>query len=201
MRRRLVLATRNAGKVREFARLLRHLNIELVGLEETGVTEEVEETGSTFEENARIKAKGYARLTGETTLADDSGLEVDALSGKPGVQSARYGGPGLSDADRVTKLLGELDDVRGWKRTARFTAVLALTGDDVPGGMITEAGKLEGAIAHEPIGKDGFGYDPIFWLAGLAKTSAELTGEQKDAVSHRGTAVKKMLPHLEKLFG
>ena len=201
MRRRLVLATRNAGKVREFARLLGHLNIELVGLEETGKTEEIEETGSTFEENARIKAEGYARLTGETTLADDSGLEVDALNGKPGVQSARYGGPGLSDADRVTMLLGELEDVRGWKRTARFTAVLALAGDDVPGGVITETGKLEGAIAHEPIGKGGFGYDPVFWQAGLAKTSAELTGEQKDAVSHRGAAVKKMLPHLEKLFG
>ena len=166
-----------------------------------GVSEVIEETGSTFEENARIKAEGYARLTEEMTLADDSGLEVDALEGRPGVQSARYGGPGLSDEDRVTKLLDELQDVRGWKRTARFRAVLALAGDGVPGGVVTEAGALEGAIAHEPIGEGGFGYDPVFWLAGLAKTSAELTGEQKDALSHRGAAVRKMLPHLEKLFG
>lgn len=201
MRRRLVLATRNPGKVREFTRLLSGLDIELVGLGETGITDEIEETGSTFQENARLKAVGYARLTGETTLADDSGLEVDALNGRPGVESARYGGPGLSDEGRVAKLLGELEDVRGWKRTARFKAVLALAGESVPGGVVTEEGAVEGAIVHEPIGTGGFGYDPVFWLAGLAKTSAELSGEQKDAVSHRGAAMRKMLPHIERLLG
>ena len=200
MRRRLVLATRNPGKVRELKRLLGNLDIELIGLDEAGVTAEVEETGATFEENARIKAAEYANLTGEMTLADDSGLEVDALDGRPGVQSARYGGPGLSDEDRVTKLLGELKDVRGWKRTARFKAVVAVAGEGVPGGVITENGVVEGAIAHQPIGTGGFGYDPVFWLAGFAKTSAELGGEQKDSISHRGAAMKKMLPHLEKLL-
>lgn len=201
MRRRLVLATRNTGKVREFTRLLGHLDIELVGLDEVGISQVIEETGSTFDENARIKAEGYARLTGETTLADDSGLEVDALDGRPGVLSARYGGPGLSDEDRVTKLLRELESVRGWKRAARFRAVVALAGEDVAGGVVTEEGCVDGAIAHEPIGAGGFGYDPVFWLAGFAKSSAELTGEQKDAVSHRGTAVRKILPHIKKLLG
>ena len=201
MRKRLVLATRNPGKVREFKRLLEGLNVDLVGLDETGVSEEVEETGSTFEDNARIKAAAYAKLTGEMVLADDSGLEVDALDGRPGVQSARYGGPGLSDEDRVQKLLGELEDVRGWKRTARFHAVVAVAGEDVPGGVITEDGVVEGAIAHQPIGDGGFGYDPVFWLARFAKTSAELTGEQKDEISHRGAAVRKIIPHLEKLLG
>ncbi len=198
MRKRLVLATRNAGKIKEFKRLLQFVDVELVGLEETGVTDEVEETGETFEANARLKAETYAKLTGETVLADDSGLEVDALDGRPGVRSARYGGPGLTDKDRVAKLLNELEDVRGWKRTARFRAVLAMAGSDVPGGVITEEGSVEGAIAHQPIGEGGFGYDPVFWIASLAKTTGELNGEQKDGLSHRGAAVKRMLPHIEK---
>lgn len=197
MRKRLVLATRNAGKIKEFKRLLSRLDVDLVGLQETGVEDEVEETGSTFEENARLKAESYAKLTGETVIADDSGLELDVLDGRPGVLSARYGGPGLSDEQRVEKLLDELKDVRGWKRTARFKAVLAMAGKDVPGGLITEEGSVEGAIAHQPIGKNGFGYDPVFWLASHAKTSAELAGEAKDAISHRGAAMQKMIPHIE----
>ena len=180
--------------------MLGNIDVELVGLDEVGVEDEVDETGQTFEDNARIKAEAYARLSGETVLADDSGLVVDALDGRPGVQSARYGGPGLSDEDRVDKVLNELKDVRGWKRTARFVAVVALAGKDVPDGLITETGVLEGAIAHQPIGENGFGYDPVFWLAGFAKTSAELTGEEKDAISHRGNAVRKILPHIEKLI-
>ncbi len=202
MRKRLVLATRNAGKIREFRRLLESspvgAKLELIGLDETGVTEEIEETGSTFEENARLKAEGYAKLTGETVLADDSGLEVDVLGGRPGVQSARYGGPDLDDKGRVQKLLGELEDVRGWNRGARFRAVLSLAGSDVPGGAVSEEGHVEGAIAHQPIGEGGFGYDPVFWLASHAKTTGELTGEQKDAISHRGAAFRKMLPHIER---
>ncbi len=198
MRNRLVLATRNAGKLREFQRLLELQNLELVGLDELGVTDEIEETGATFEANARLKAEGYARLTGETVLADDSGLEVDILDGRPGVQSARYGGPGLSDEDRVSRLLAELEDVRGWNRTARFRSVLALAGNDVMDGVITEEGTVEGAIAHQPIGAGGFGYDPVFWLATHAKTVAELSGEEKDAISHRGAAMRKMLSHIER---
>ncbi len=197
MRKRLVIATRNAGKVNEFKRLLGDLDLELVGLEETGISEEVEETGDTFEANARLKAEGYARLTGETVLADDSGLEVEALEGRPGVQSARYGGAGLSDEERVEKLLAEMKEVSGWDRKARFRAVLAFAGSDVPGSINTQEGAVEGAIAHQPIGENGFGYDPVFWLAGHAKTSAELTGDQKDSISHRGAAVQKMRPHIE----
>jgi XTP/dITP diphosphohydrolase len=196
-----VLATRNPGKVREFKRLLADSDVDLVGLDETSVQEEVDETGTSFPANARLKAEGYAQLTGEMTLADDSGLEVDALDGRPGVQSARYGGPDLDDAGRVTKLLGELEDVRGWKRTARFKSALALAGEGVPGGLVTEEGALEGSIAHQPIGEGGFGYDPVFWLAGFAKTVGELSGEQKDAISHRGAAMQKMLPHIKQIFG
>ncbi len=201
MRKRLILATRNAGKIREFRRLLGSTGVELVGLDETDVSETVDETGSTFEANARLKAEGYSKLTGEVVLADDSGLEVDVLDGRPGVLSARYGGPDLSDEQRVQKLLGELIDVRGWKRTARFRAVLALAGPGVPGGVIVEEGAVEGAIAHQPIGENGFGYDPVFWLASHAKTTAELSGEEKDAVSHRGAAMQKMLPHIEQWAG
>lgn len=201
MRKRLVLATRNRGKFKEFKRLLESSTlehgIELVGLDETGVADEIEETGKTFEENARLKAEGYAKLTGETVLADDSGLEVDALDGRPGVHSARYGGHGLTDQDRVQKLLDELEDVRGWNRTARFKAVLALAGSDVTGDVVTETGTVEGAIAHQPIGEGGFGYDPVFWLASHAKTAGELNGEQKDAISHRGAALRKMLPSIK----
>ena len=201
MRRRLVLATRNPGKVREFRRLLDGFDVDLVGLHETGVTVEVDETGSTFEDNAVLKAKAYAAATGELVIADDSGLEVDALGGQPGVMSARYGGPGLDDKGRVQKLLDELKDVRGWKRTARFRAVVAIAGAGVPGGVQTAEGVVEGAIAHEPIGKNGFGYDPVFWIASQAKTTAELSGEAKDSLSHRGAAVRKMLPILEKILG
>ena len=198
MRNRLLLATRNPGKIVEFQRLLKNAQVEVIGLDDVGVRDEIEETGETFEENARLKADGYARLSGELTLADDSGLEVDALGGRPGVMSARYGGPGLTDAQRVTKLLEEMKDVQGWKRTARFTAVLALARPGEPSATVTETGVVEGAIIHQPLGTNGFGYDPVFWLPSLTKTSAQLTGEQKDAISHRGAAARKMLPHIKK---
>jgi XTP/dITP diphosphohydrolase len=200
MRSKLLVATRNNGKMREFKRLLAHLDVELIGLDEAGVSEEVEETGGTFEANARLKAEAYARLSGMLTLADDSGLEVDALEGRPGVMSARYGGPGLTDEQRVGKLLDEMKSVKGWDRKARFKAVVALAGEGVPGGVVAEVGVVEGAIAHQLIGANGFGYDPVFWLAWRAKTTAELTGEEKDAISHRGAALRKMLPHIERVL-
>lgn len=201
LRKRLLIATRNAGKLREFRRLLADLDVEILGLEDVGVTDEVDETGETFEENARLKAETYARLSGLLTLADDSGLEVDALGGRPGVRSARYGGPGLTDLDRVQKLLDELRDVRGWDRGARFRAVVALAGEAVDGGVATADGVAEGAITHEPIGEGGFGYDPVFWIAALASTTAQLTGAQKDSLSHRGDAVRKIVPALRKALG
>ena len=197
--RKLLIATRNPGKAREFQRLFAGLPFELVDLPAAGITVEVNETGKTFEENARLKAAGYSKASGLLTLADDSGLEVDALGGEPGVMSARHGGPGLSDEDRVRVLLHNMKDIPGWKRQARFMAVLALAGPGVPGGSLTAEGVVEGAVAHEPIGKNGFGYDPVFWLKRRAKTMAELTPEEKDAVSHRGQAARKMAGALGRL--
>jgi len=194
MRKKILVATRNPGKLKEFQRLLAHLDMDVIDLDLAGIQEEVEETGSTFEENARLKAETYGKLSGILTLADDSGLEVDALDGRPGVMSARYGGPGLSDEQRVEKLLEEMEEVRGWDRQARFKSVIALSNT---GATVTEEGAIEGAIAHQAIGENGFGYDPVFWLASRAKTTAELSGEEKDAVSHRGVALRKMIPQIE----
>ena len=192
MSKKLLVATRNSGKVREFTRLLSDFNFDVIGLVDLGIEVEIEETGTTFEENALIKARGYADISGELTLADDSGLVVDALDGEPGVMSARYGGKELNDGQRVELLLENMKEVPGWKRTARFIAVLALVGRDVPNGHLTSGGVLEGAITHEPIGHNGFGYDPVFWLTSHAKTAAELSGEGKDKLSHRGRAFEEL---------
>ena len=198
-KKKLLLATRNPGKVRELARLLAGTPYELVSLAHARIAIEVQETGRTFEENARLKASGYSAAAGLLTLADDSGLEVAALDGQPGVMSARYGGHGLSDQDRVRVLLERMKTVPGWKRQARFRAVLALAGPGVPGGVTVTEDVIEGAIAHEPIGANGFGYDPVFWLKDRAKTLAELSGEEKDAISHRGQAARKMAEVLRTL--
>lgn len=198
---RLLVATRNKGKLEEFKRLFGHLEARITDLDSEGISEQIEESGKTFEENARLKAKGYSRLSGLVTIADDSGLEVDALGGAPGVLSARYGGAGLSDAERVQLLLREMRSVPGWKRTARFRAVIALSGPGVPGRSVTTDGVVEGAIAHEAIGGHGFGYDPIFWLKERATTAAGLRPEEKDRISHRGQAARKMAEILSKLTG
>jgi len=199
MTKKLLVATRNSGKVREFSRMLSEMPFDVVGLDDLGITLEVEETGSTFEENAVLKARAYARESGELTLADDSGLEVDSLNGEPGVLSARYGGEGLDDEGRVQFVLDKMKHLPGWERTARFVAVLALVGDEVTDGVVTSKGVMEGAIMHEPIGENGFGYDPVFWLASHAKTTAQLTGEEKDVISHRGAALRGLTPTLESL--
>ncbi len=196
--KRLLIATHNKGKVREYKKLLSDLPLEITYLDELGVEEEIEETGSTFEENARIKALGYARLTGMLTWADDSGLEVDALGGRPGVHSARYAGPGASDEDRYRKLLSEMEDVPDEARTARFRSVVAIA---TPEGKVwTTSGKCEGVIAREPKGHFGFGYDPIFHLPELGKRMAELTPEQKNQISHRGEASRKAKKLLKELL-
>ena len=199
MTKKLLVATRNSGKVREFSRMLSDLRFDVVGLDDLGIDIDVEETGSTFEENAILKAKAYAEASGELTLADDSGLIVDALNGEPGVLSARYGGEGLDDEQRVQLVLQKMKHLPGWERTARFVAVLALVGDEVPGGVATSEGVLEGAIMHEPIGENGFGYDPVFWLAGHTKTTAQLSGPEKDAISHRGVALRGLMGTLKAL--
>ena len=171
----------------------------LADLNDFDIRGDVPETGSTFKENARLKAATYCRLAGALTLADDSGLEVDALDGKPGVLSARYGGPNLDDNDRIALLLSNMTGVSGWRRKARFRAVLAVAAP--PDGNIVETaeGTVEGAICHEPIGQNGFGYDPVFWLPDRAMTMAQLTADEKNAVSHRGRAAKAMARLLKDL--
>ena len=195
----LLIATRNSGKIREYRNLFADLPFNLADLNDFDIREDVPETGATFEENAHLKATTYCRLAGVLTLADDSGLEVDALDGEPGVLTARYGGPDLDDHDRVALLLSNMTGVQGWRRTARFRAVLALAAP--PGGNIVEStnGSVEGAICHESIGHNGFGYDPVFWLPGRAMTMAQLTPDEKNAMSHRGRAAKAMAKYLEAL--
>jgi XTP/dITP diphosphohydrolase len=195
--RQLLVATHNKGKVAEFADILGD-QCEWLTLDEAGVTDDVPETGATFRENAILKAVAYARQTSLMTLADDSGLEVDALGGRPGVLSARYGGPGLSAADRYRRLLAELAGVPGERRTARFHCVVALAGPD---GTLrgTADGVCEGVIALEPAGDGGFGYDPVFFIPELGLTMAQLPPETKHAISHRGRAVRAIAPLLHSL--
>ena len=185
---KLLLATRNPSKARELAQLLGELPFKLISLEEAGISETVEETGSTFEENAVIKAKAYVSLSGLLTLADDSGLEVDALGGRPGVLSARYGSPELSDEERLDLLLQELKDVPWEKRTARFRCVIALAW---PSGEVrTVEGIVEGVIQYKPEGFNGFGYDPVFHLPDRCCTTAQLPTTEKNLISHRGQAAR-----------
>jgi XTP/dITP diphosphohydrolase len=186
---RLLLATNNAGKVTELRRMLSGCGWELVTPADVGLQLEVEEHGATYRENAIAKALQYSQASGLVALADDSGLEVDALDGRPGVQSARYAGPNASDGDRVQKLLEELRDVPDEARTARFRAVIAVARPD--GHVETVDGVVEGRIAREPRGANGFGYDPVFLLPERGLTVAELPSDEKDAVSHRGAAARK----------
>ncbi len=195
---RLVLATANRGKLREFAALLAPLGIELIAQTDLGV-ESVEETGITFEENALLKARHAARTTGLPALADDSGLEVDALDGRPGVYSARYAGSGASDEDNLRKLLRDLDGVPRPRRTARFRCVLAMVHSaDDPAPLICE-GAWEGHIGLEARGSNGFGYDPIFEIDAKGLTSAQLPPERKNALSHRGLATARLVEALRVL--
>jgi XTP/dITP diphosphohydrolase len=184
---KLLVATGNAGKLREFAQALGRLGIDVVGLEALGDRTAVEEKGATFLENATLKAEAFSRRTDLPVLADDSGLEVDALEGRPGVLSARLGGPQLSDAARSKAVLKGLVDVPEAQRTARFRCVLALA----RGGRTlgTFEGRVEGRILRELRGKNGFGYDPIFLHLESGKTFAEMAPEEKEAVSHRGRAL------------
>src|SRR5262245_9111759 len=198
----LLIATSNRGKVAEITSLLKGLDCRVIGLEDLPqVPPPVEETGTTFIANALIKADYYHSIAGLLTLADDSGLEVDALDGRPGVYSARYGGEGLSDADRIALLLEELKDAQEEKRTARFACAIALVGamDGRPVRRIFE-GRCEGRIAFAPRGGGGFGYDPIFIDAELGRTFAELSSQEKSSRSHRGKALRAAIEYLETLL-
>ena len=194
---KLLLATNNPGKVREYKELFRDLPYEVVTLAEQGITVEVDEVGDSLEENARLKASALVTESRILTLADDSGLEVDALGGEPGPLSARYAGKGASDEDRVRYLLSRLQDIPWAERTARFCCVIALA---LPGGDVEFCrGECPGIIALEPCGEQGFGYDPIFYLPELGKTMAELSLAEKNRVSHRGRAAREAYRVLARL--
>ncbi len=192
---KLLLATRNKGKVRELTKLLEGAPFELVGLDDVGITQDVEETGRTFEENALLKARAYADLSNLPTLAEDSGIEVDALGGEPGPLSARYGGPGLNDEDRVALLLKNLQNIPTGKRQARFRSVIAIVWPS--GETELHEGRCEGIVAEAPAGSGGFGYDPVFFMSEYGKTTAEMSPEQKNRVSHRGRAARQALESLK----
>ena len=193
--KRLLLATNNAGKIAELRSMIADLPFDLYGLADFPAVDEVEETGSTFAANARLKAVGYAMETGLTALADDSGLEVDALDGRPGVLSARYGSEGTSFENKMKMLLDELEKVDSDDRSAQFSCAIAIS--DENGRILFESeGICRGRIALSPIGSGGFGYDPIFIPDGYEQTFGELSGAIKQNISHRSLAFSQIIPFL-----
>jgi len=196
-RHKLLLATNNQGKITEYRSLFQELPVVLVTPAELGINTKVHEVGSSFKENARLKAVVLARESGLIAMADDSGMEVDALGGEPGVMSARFAGAGASDNDRISTLLAKMADVPWERRGARFNCVIAIA---TPGGNIEYCpGKCRGFITLAPQGEYGFGYDPVFWLPELNKTMAELPLEAKNRVSHRGQAAMKARPIIQRM--
>ena len=185
----LVLASGNKGKLAEFQRLLEGLDVQIHSMKEYPEIGEIVEDGSTFAENALIKARAVCKATGKPAMADDSGLAVDALNGAPGIYSARFAGEQRSDADNNAKVLQLLEGVEDGKRTARFFCVIAIVLPD--GREYTVEGTCEGTILHALQGEGGFGYDPLFYVESLDKTFAELTMEEKNHISHRGHANRK----------
>lgn len=196
---RLLIATTNRGKLREFASLLADWPFATVSLEDVGIDADVAETGSTFEENSALKAASYSRLSGMLTLADDSGLEVDALGGEPGVRSSRYAGPDANDAQRIAFLLQRLNNIDKDEWGARFRCVIAVALPDETPSLFS--GECRGRIIEEPRGDNGFGYDPVFLLPELSKTMAELSSEEKNRVSHRARAAQKASKALKEIAG
>ena len=194
----VLLATRNAGKLRELREMVAGSDLVWHGLEDYPDLSEPEETGATFAENAQLKARYYAEATGLCTLADDSGLEVDALGGAPGVHSARYAGLPRDDQANNRKLVAALAGVPAEQRQARFRCAIALVHD---GQVVLEAdGAVEGLIVDAPRGHNGFGYDPHFWLPDLERTMAELPADAKNSRSHRGQALRAILPRIKAYF-
>lgn len=188
--KKIIIATGNKGKAREFATLFSPLGYEVLTLHDLEGATDVEETGTTFEENAILKAEALCEQFHTMVIADDSGLMIDALDGRPGVYSARYAGEQKNDDDNIDKVLDELKDVPDEKRTARFYCALAVA---VPGQeTITVSGTVEGRIASGRQGENGFGYDPVFYVPDLGKMMAELKPEEKNAISHRANALKKL---------
>lgn len=196
MTQRLVLASNNAGKVREFNQLLEGSGLEIIPQSEYSVTE-IEETGLTFVENALLKARNAAEQTGLPAIADDSGLEVDALHGAPGIHSARYAGVGASDLDNLQKLLTALQGVPDEKRSARFQCLMVYLRHAKDPTPRVFQGTWEGRILHEALGDNGFGYDPVFYVPNQRCSSAQLAPEVKNRLSHRGQALKALVNSLK----
>ena len=195
---KIVFATTNEGKVKEIKEILGDFPIEVVSMKEMGITADIEENGTTFEENSLIKARALAKLTGLPALADDSGLEVDYLNGEPGIYSARYLGRDTDYDYKNNYIIDKLSGAKGEDRSARFVCVISLVLPD--GREFVERGVVEGLIGYEQKGENGFGYDPIFYLPEYEKTSAELPPEKKNKISHRGkalTAMKKLIVTLD----
>jgi len=192
----IVLATRNSGKIREFQQLLKNFPVEIKGLSDFGPIPEVLEDGETFDDNAYKKALFTAKALGLPAIADDSGLVVGALGGAPGVKSARYAGKNSTDKENIDKLLLEMKDMDD--RRAAFECVISIA---VPSGpALTYEGRCEGEITHEPRGESGFGYDPVFFFPPYGKTFAELSGEEKNKVSHRGKALQEVVAEFKKII-
>lgn len=199
MKERLIFATGNEGKMREIRVILADLGMEILSMKEAGVSLDILEDGKTFRENAQIKAYAVWKETGGIVLADDSGLVVDHLGGEPGIYSARYMGEDTSYEVKNQAIIDRMEGVVGAERAARFECAIAAV---LPGGQVlyTEAA-MEGLIAEHPAGCGGFGYDPILYIPQFGKTSAELTMEEKNAISHRGKALKEMRARLAALYG
>ena len=192
---KLVLASKNPKKLKEMREILSHLGVEVCMQSDVGVDVDVEETGTTFEENSLLKAKAVMEASGLPAIADDSGLCVDALGGAPGVYSARYGGPGLDDEGRYRLLL---ENMRGQPRAAKFVSVITCCFPN--GDVLTARGECPGTIAFAPMGEGGFGYDPVFFIPGLKKTFAQLSAQEKNAISHRGRALALFQQKLKDYF-
>ncbi len=194
---RLLLATNNAGKIRELVHLLEGIPLAITTPEDEGVVLDVEETGTTFEENAKLKAVAFAAASGLRALSDDSGLEVDALGGAPGIFSARYAGLNATSEQMVKYLLNKLNDVDWARRRATFRSVIAIA-EPGGGGVEIFEGKCDGIISLEPHGTKGFGYDPIFYIPSLGRHMAELDLDEKNHVSHRGIAARRVIEFFKK---
>lgn len=193
--KKIIFATGNEGKLKEIKVILDMEGVEILSMQEAGIHADIEENGTTFQENAIIKAKTIGELTGEIVLADDSGLEIDYLNKEPGVYSARYAGEDTPYSIKNQMLLDRLEGVEMEQRTARFVCVIAAALPD--GRVITTRGTIEGYIGHAPAGENGFGYDPIFYVPEYRCSTAQLTMEQKNRLSHRGKALRAMKEELK----
>ena len=199
MEHKIIFATGNEGKMREIREILKELQVPVLSMKEAGVSLNIEENGSTFAENAEIKARAVWNCTGGIVLADDSGLVVDALGGEPGVYSARYMGEDTSYEIKNREIIRRLEAVSGQDRSARFVCIIAAV---LPDGTVRKTeGTMDGVIAMEPAGEEGFGYDPILYIPEYGKTGAQLTMEEKNAISHRGKALRAMKVELARWLG